>query len=107
MRLLDALCIHVAQSMLAIFIDLVRLVRLVGISMAQGVDRVDSITGADMRHDIARECFQMSAGAVQRDDTLALAGNQSPRRSEEHTSALQSLMRLSSAVISLKTTINN
>src|SRR3546814_11374044 len=47
--------------------------------MAQGVDRVDSITGADMRHDIARECFQMSAGAVQRDDILALAGNQRPR----------------------------
>src|SRR3546814_2668243 len=109
MRLLDALCIHVAQNMLAIFIDLVRLVRLVGISMAQGVDRVDSITGADMRHDIARECFQMSAGAVQRDDILALAGNQRPRarsasvdivepegnagkvRSEEHTSELQAL----------------
>src|SRR3546814_1799999 len=78
MRLLDALCIHVAQNMLAIFIDLVRLVRLVGISMAQGVDRVDSITGADMRHDIARE------------------------RSEEHTSELQSLMRISYAVFCLK-----
>src|SRR3546814_2607366 len=44
MRLLDALCIHVAQNMLAIFIDLVRLVRLVGISLAQCADRSEEHT---------------------------------------------------------------
>src|SRR3546814_8463101 len=57
------------------------------------------------RADALNECWcedELDARIASRDDSLHVAPGRTDRRSEEHTSELQSLMRISYAVFCLK-----
>src|SRR3546814_7894094 len=65
-----------------------------------GVGRDDRIAVVEHHHPIADAADEV--GGVRHEDDRAAVSLEAPHRSEEHTSELQSLMRISYAVFCLK-----
>src|SRR3546814_2178989 len=108
------------RAHLPIGIEMVYNCVIVGITLKRGVSKMGQIKGGFLRcgSAIASSIALMSASAVfaQESGSATSEARAEPdiivtgtrvRRSEEHTSELQSLMRISDAVIGLTTKHNN
>jgi hypothetical protein len=71
----DAGGIHVGEQVVAVARDLVRVVRLAGVAVAEHVDRVAGVPPG-VRAEVAGERLQMAAGAVQEDHRFTGTGLQ-------------------------------
>ena len=84
----DAADIEVAEHVVDVARDLVVVVRLVGVAVAEQIDGVAAEPGLDVGDDVARERLEVAARPVEEQHVLALAGHQRPRADAVHVDAL-------------------
>ena len=68
--------------------DLVVVVRLVGVAVAEQIDGVAAEPGLDVGDDVAGERLEVAARAVEEQHVLAVAGDQRPCADAVHVDAL-------------------
>ena len=78
MHTVDALRVEVAEDVLDVARDLVVVVGLVGVAVAEQVDGVAAEPGLDMGDDVARERLEVTARPVEEQHVRTGAGDQCP-----------------------------